>query len=107
MLRHKKYDNGLSLIVSEGGALSASFAIMVGTGSVNETAKQNGISHFIEHMNFKGTKNYSAYDISNVMESSGANFNAYTSAESTCYYAQILFLLLKNFPDPYNSVQKH
>lgn len=90
MLRHKIYENGLTLIVAEGGALSASFAIMVGTGSVNESARQNGISHFIEHMNFKGTKNYSAYDISDVMESSGANFNAYTSAESTCYYAQTI-----------------
>ncbi len=86
----KKYDNGLTLIVSEGGALSCSFAIMVGTGSVNETGKNNGISHYIEHMNFKGTDNYSFYDISEIMDTNGANFNAYTSMESTCYYAQTI-----------------
>ena len=84
----KKYSNNLTLIVSEGGALSSSFAIMLGTGSVNETDKNNGISHYIEHMNFKGTKNYSCYDISNIMEMAGANFNAYTGNETTCFYAQ-------------------
>ena len=86
----KKYDNGLTLIVSEGGALSCSFAIMVGTGSVNERADNNGISHYIEHMNFKGTDNYSSFDISEIMDTNGANFNAYTSTESTCYYAQTI-----------------
>ncbi len=86
----KKYSNNLTLIVSEGGALSSSFAIMIGTGSVNENAKNNGISHYIEHMNFKGTKNYTCYDISNIMEKAGANFNAYTGNEVTCYYAQTI-----------------
>ena len=41
-------------------------------------------------MNFKGNKSYSAYDISDIMESNGANFNAYTSAETTCFYAQTI-----------------
>lgn len=86
----KKYDNGLTLIVSEGGALSCSFAIMVGTGSINETSKNNGISHYIEHMNFKGTEKYTFFDISEIMDTNGANFNAYTSTESTCYYAQTI-----------------
>ena len=86
----KKYDNGLTLIVSEGGALSCSFAIMVGTGAINETDKNNGISHYIEHMNFKGTEKYTFYDISEIMDTNGANFNAYTSMESTCYYAQTI-----------------
>ena len=86
----KKYDNGLTLIVSEGGALSCSFAIMVGTGSVNETDKNNGISHYVEHMNFKGTDNYSSFDVSEIMDTNGANFNAYTSTETTCYYAQTI-----------------
>lgn len=86
----KKYDNGLTLIVSEGGALSCSFAIMVGTGAINERAKNNGISHYIEHMNFKGTEKYTFYDISEIMDTNGANFNAYTSMESTCYYAQTI-----------------
>ena len=90
MLKHKIYDNGLTLIVCEGGAISCSFSIMIGTGSINETDKTNGISHYIEHMNFKGNKSYTAYEISDIMESQGANFNAYTSTESTCFYAQTI-----------------
>ena len=90
MVKYKKYPNGLNLIVCEGGAISCSFSIMVGTGSINETDKQNGISHYIEHMNFKGSKTYSSYDISDIMESNGANFNAYTSLETTCFYAQTI-----------------
>ncbi len=86
----KKYSNNLTLIVSEGGAYSASFGIMIGTGCINENDKNNGISHYIEHMNFKGTKNYTSYDISNLMEKAGANFNAYTGVETTCFYAQTI-----------------
>ncbi|MBR5439550.1 MAG: insulinase family protein [Clostridia bacterium] len=86
----KKINDKLTVIVSEGDALSASFAIMVGTGSVNENDKTNGLSHFIEHMNFKGTNEMSAFDISNALEMCGANFNAYTGADVTCYYAQTL-----------------
>ncbi|MBR2322569.1 MAG: insulinase family protein [Clostridia bacterium] len=90
MVKYKKYPNGLNLIVCEGGAISCSFSIMIGTGSINETDKQNGISHYIEHMNFKGNKTYTSYDISDIMESNGANFNAYTSLETTCFYAQTI-----------------
>ncbi len=90
MVKFKQYKNGLNLIVCEGGAISCSFSIMIGTGSINETDNLNGISHYIEHMNFKGNKTYSSYDISDIMESHGANFNAYTSAETTCFYAQTI-----------------
>lgn len=90
MVKYKKYPNGLNLIVCEGGAISCSFSIMIGTGSINETDKLNGISHYIEHMNFKGNNAYSSYDISDIMESNGANFNAYTSLETTCFYAQTI-----------------
>ena len=90
MVKYKKYPSGLNLIVCEGGAISCSFSIMIGTGSINENDKTNGISHYIEHMNFKGNKSYSSYDISNIMESCGANFNAYTSLETTCFYAQTI-----------------
>lgn len=86
----KKINDKLTVIVSEGGALSTSFAIMVNTGSVNETDKTNGLSHFIEHMNFKGTNELSAFELSNELEKCGANFNAYTGADVTCYYAQTL-----------------
>lgn len=86
----KKINENLTVIVSEGGALSSSFAIMVGTGSANENNKNNGISHYIEHMSFKGTNELSAFDISNTMEACGANFNAYTSVDKTCFYVQTL-----------------
>ena len=86
----KKINDKLTVIVSEGEALSSSFAIMIGTGSVNENDKTNGLSHYIEHMNFKGTNEMSAFDISNSLEMCGANFNAYTGADVTCYYAQTL-----------------
>lgn len=90
MEKIKKYDNGLTLIVSEEPALSTSFAIMVGVGSINETEKNNGISHYIEHMSFKGTNKFTAFDISNKLEYLGSSFNAYTSTEVTCYYAHSL-----------------
>lgn len=90
MVKHKKYSNGLNLIVSEGGAISCSFSIMIGTGAINETDKTNGLSHYIEHMNFKGNKSYSAYQITDIMESLGASYNAYTSMETTCFYAQTI-----------------
>ena len=90
MVKHKKYSNGLNLIVSEGGAISCSFSIMIGTGTINETDKTNGISHYIEHMNFKGNQKYSAYQITDIMESLGASYNAYTSMETTCFYAQTI-----------------
>ena len=68
MTHLKKYENGLSLIVLEEQALSVTFAIMVGAGCVNETEKNNGISHYIEHVNFKGTDKLTAFDIAVVPE---------------------------------------
>ncbi len=85
-----KYNNGLTLIVVEGGSTSVSFSIMVNTGCVNENEKNNGISHYIEHMNFKGTKEYNSFALSNKLDSLGSSYNAYTSFDNTCYYAQCL-----------------
>ncbi len=90
MNKIKKYDNGLTLIVSEGGSSSVSFSIMVNVGTINEDDKNNGISHYIEHMNFKGTKEYNSFELSNTLDSYGTSYNAYTSYNCTCYYAQCL-----------------
>lgn len=90
MNKLKKYDNGLTLIVSEGGSSSVSFSIMVKAGTINEDEKNNGISHYIEHMNFKGTKEYNSFELSKVLDSFGTSYNAYTSYNATCYYAQCL-----------------
>ncbi len=69
---------------------SVAIGIWVGTGSRNETVQNNGISHFIEHMLFKGTKNRTAQEIAEAFDSIGGNVNAFTSKEYTCYYAKIL-----------------
>ena len=60
------------------------------TGSANEDATNNGASHFIEHMLFKGTERYSAREIAEAMDSIGGQLNAFTSREYTCYYARVL-----------------
>ncbi len=64
--------------------------IFVNTGSRNENKKNNGISHFIEHMAFKGTENRNAKQIACDFEKIGASFNAYTSVETTAYYSKQL-----------------
>ena len=60
------------------------------TGSRNETKTNNGISHYIEHMLFKGTSNRTASEIAQSLESVGGILNAFTGKEQTCYYAHIL-----------------
>ena len=82
-----KFTNGLTLTHKYIDSVrSISIGVMVGAGCINETKKENGISHFIEHMVFKGTKTRTAFDISNDLDSVGANFNAYTSKQNTCFY---------------------
>ena len=89
MVHYKEYENGLKLVVKEmPGMLSVSTGILVGAGSYLETDKNNGISHFIEHVNFKGTEKYSAFKLSDEFDSIGAQVNAFTSKDMTCYYVK-------------------
>jgi predicted Zn-dependent peptidase len=60
------------------------------TGSRDEAAGNNGISHFIEHMLFKGTARRSARQIAEVIDAAGGQLNAFTSKEHTCYYVRVL-----------------
>ncbi|WP_211326604.1 M16 family metallopeptidase [Paenibacillus flagellatus] len=69
---------------------SVSFGIWVKTGSRYESAANNGISHFIEHMLFKGTERHTAKDIAEIFDGIGGNVNAFTAKEYTCYYAKVL-----------------
>lgn len=69
---------------------TVSLGIWVGAGSRHETAENNGVAHFLEHMAFKGTKKRSALRIAEEIESVGGYLNAYTSKEVTAYYARIL-----------------
>ncbi|PLT46146.1 pitrilysin family protein [Paenibacillus sp. FSL W8-1187] len=73
---------------------SVSFGIWVKTGSRSETPANNGISHFIEHMLFKGTDTRSAKDIADLFDGIGGNVNAFTAKEYTCYFAKVLDLHL-------------
>lgn len=83
----KVFENGLKLVVAEmKGLLSVSCGVLVKTGSANESEKENGISHFIEHALFKGTQKRSAFEISDFVDSIGGQINAYTSKQMTCYY---------------------
>ena len=69
---------------------TVSLGVWVNTGSAYETAELNGISHFLEHMVFKGSKNRSAIEISEAIENVGGQSNAYTSREFTAFYAKML-----------------
>ena len=83
--------NGLRVMIeSIPTCRSVSFGIWVKTGSRYEDLDNNGISHFIEHMLFKGTKRHSAKDIADRFDGIGGNVNAFTSKEYTCYYAKVL-----------------
>ena len=83
-------ENGLKLVlVPDDHVEGVCFGLFVASGSRHETAEVAGISHFIEHMLFKGTKTRSALDISTAIEGHGGNFNAYTSEEGTCFFAHM------------------
>lgn len=83
--------NGLRVVTEEIPYVnSVSIGIWVKVGSRYENADNNGISHFIEHMLFKGTKNRSAKEIANSIDKIGGQLNAFTSKECTCFYAKVL-----------------
>lgn len=83
--------NGLRVMIeSIPTCRSVSFGIWVKTGSRYEDLQNNGISHFVEHMLFKGTDRHSAKDIADRFDGIGGNVNAFTSKEYTCYYAKVL-----------------
>ena len=69
---------------------SVSFGLWVNNGSRNETAATNGMSHFLEHMMFKGTEKRTALEIADTMDAVGGQLNAFTSKEATCYFARTL-----------------
>lgn len=69
---------------------SVALGVWIGTGSERETTVNNGISHFMEHMLFKGTKTRTAREIAEAFDEVGGQVNAFTSKELTCYYAKVL-----------------
>jgi predicted Zn-dependent peptidase len=69
---------------------SAAIGVWIKTGSRNETPELNGVSHFLEHMFFKGTTKRNAREIAESFDSIGGQVNAFTSKEYTCYYAKVM-----------------
>jgi predicted Zn-dependent peptidase len=87
----KILDNDLTIIgEANKSAKSAAVGFFVKTGSRDEEPLINGISHFLEHMVFKGTEKLSAFEVNEAFDRTGAHFNAFTSEENTVYYAAVL-----------------
>lgn len=91
MVQKYTCSNGLRIVLENIPTVrSVAIGIWIGTGSRDENEKNNGISHFLEHMFFKGTKTRSAKDIAETFDAIGGQVNAFTSKEYTCYYAKVL-----------------
>lgn len=89
--RATKLSNGFHILTyAMPGAQSVALNLIAKVGSRFELAQESGISHFLEHMAFKGTKNRSARQIAEEFDAIGGQFNAYTSREQTVYYAKVL-----------------
>lgn len=69
---------------------SVSVGLWIGAGSMYETEEENGLSHFVEHMLFKGTQSRTTKEIAVEMDAIGGQVNAFTSKECTCYYAKVI-----------------
>ncbi|MDI6801028.1 MAG: pitrilysin family protein [Thermodesulfovibrionales bacterium] len=91
MFTKRHLDNGIPVVMEQlKNFRSVILGIWVKVGARNETPDKNGISHFLEHMFFKGTKKRSATDISIDIDSLGGDLNAFTSRENTAFYVKVL-----------------
>jgi predicted Zn-dependent peptidase len=101
-------NNGLKIVTEHVASVkSVAVGIWAQTGSRNETEKQSGVTHFLEHMLFKGTENRSSLDIAMSMESVGGYLNAFTSSEYTCYYSRCLSTQLERALDVLSDMVLH
>src|SRR5262245_50173722 len=83
--------NGLTIIGEiSPSAKSVAIGFFVKTGSRDETPQESGVTHFLEHMIFKGTPNRTALEVNYDFDKIGASYNAFTSEENTVFYAAIL-----------------
>jgi predicted Zn-dependent peptidase len=89
--RQHTLDNGLEIVAETSpDAYSSAYAFFVRTGARDETPEVSGVSHFLEHMVFKGSANRSAEEVNRDLDDISASSNAYTSEEQTVYYATTL-----------------
>jgi predicted Zn-dependent peptidase len=88
---HHQLPNGLDIIAEANpDAHSIAIGMFVQTGSRDEPVAINGVSHFLEHMMFKGSERYTWEDVNRIFDEIGARYNAFTSQEMTAYYANVL-----------------
>lgn len=90
---YKKHvlENGLTIIGEEIPYVkSISLGVWINAGSRIEDEEISGVSHFIEHMLFKGTRNRTSKQIASEIDNLGGQINAFTSKECTCYYVKLL-----------------
>lgn len=88
---HMTLENGLEVVAETNPDVhSVAFGFYVKAGSRDETAEVSGVSHFLEHMAFKGTEQYTSEDVNRIFDELGADNNAATGEESTVYYASTL-----------------
>ncbi len=91
MISARRLSNGIGIVMEEMPHLnSVSCGIWVRTGSCDEEPRTGGISHFVEHMMFKGTPDRDAYRISCDIDRLGASMNAFTGKEATCFYIKAM-----------------
>ncbi|MBY8912145.1 insulinase family protein [Bacillus sp. YC2] len=91
MIKRYTCQNGVRVVLENNPTVrSVAIGVWIGTGSRHETPETNGISHFLEHMFFKGTNTRSAREIAESFDRIGGQVNAFTSKEYTCYYAKVL-----------------
>lgn len=91
MYHRTTLSNGLTIVCETIPYVhSVSMGFWVTCGSRNETAREHGISHFIEHMAFKGTARRNAKEIAEAIDAVGGQLNAFTTKEYTCFYAKVL-----------------
>lgn len=97
---HTKLNNGLNIIAEVNQAnQSCGIGFFVKTGSRDEKAEESGVSHFLEHMLFKGSQKRSSLEITYEMGNIGAQSNAFTSEENTVYYGSVI-------PDNFSTMQE-
>src|SRR5947209_373484 len=85
------FENGLTLVTEQvAGFRSLSMAGWVKVGTRHENPNVAGISHFLEHMLFKGTEKRSAFEIAQQIDQVGGEFNAFTTREHTCFHILLL-----------------
>src|SRR5688572_6733385 len=88
---HAQLKNGLDIVAEVNpDSHSTAVGMFVNTGARDEEVNINGVSHFLEHMMFKGSEKYTWEDVNRIFDEMGARYNAFTSQEMTAYYANVL-----------------